>query len=129
MAGGFTAGLRTDPDPNVGSVEFLASQHYSVKRSGITLDAEQVTADENGDKIVAGGTVLYLHDATGKYAPAAAEGGTGADAKGLLFAGDVNLRDGDTIAGMLIHGSVLEARCTGVDETVKGALAGRITFQ
>jgi len=40
----------------------------------------------------------------------------------------VNLKDGDVICGMLIHGSVLEARCTGVDDAAKTALS-QISFQ
>lgn len=127
--GGFTAGLTTNRDPLSGSVEFLASQHYMVKRGGITLDASAFTADENGDKIVRGGTVLYLNSSTGKYSATAGTTGDDAKAKGLLFAGDLNVRDGDTVAGLLIHGSVLEARCTGVTDTVKTDLGDRIIFQ
>jgi len=129
--GGFTAGLTTQRDPLSGSVEFLASQNYTVKRSGITLDASAVTADADGNKIVRGGTVLYLNSSTGKYAPTPAEGATGdvAAPKGLLFAGDINLADGDTVAGLLIQGSVVEARCTGVTAEVKAALGDRIIFQ
>ena len=126
--GGFTAGLTTNRDPLSGSVEFLASQNYTVKRAGITLDASAVTADEDGNKIVKGGTVLYLNDSSGKYAPSAAEGATGdaAAPKGLLFAGDVNLADGDVVAGLLVQGSVIEARCTGVTDT---AALPHIVFQ
>ncbi|MFE2751569.1 hypothetical protein ACFXGA_06150 [Actinosynnema sp. NPDC059335] len=129
--GGFTAGLKTVADPLSPSVEFLASQDYTVKRSGITLDATAVAADGAGNKIVKGGTVLYRHAATGKYAPAPAGGATGTDAeaKGLLFAGDVNLRDGDVVCGMLIRGSVYEARCTGVTSAVKTALGDKILWQ
>ena len=126
--GGFTAGITTTRDPLSGSVEFLASQNYTVKRAGITLDSAAVTADEDGNKIVKGGTVLYLNESTGKYAPSAAEGALGdaAAPKGLLFAGDVNLADGDTVAGLLIAGSVIEARCTGVTDT---AALPNIIFQ
>jgi hypothetical protein len=46
--GGFTAGLQTVADPLSPSVEFLASQDYTVKRSGITIDAAAVTADGDG---------------------------------------------------------------------------------
>lgn len=132
--GGFTAGLATEPQADTSSVEFLASQHYYTKRGGITLDSTAVTADADGNKIVKGGTVLSKDDATGKYVPYAdpagdGTGGTG-DAAGLLFAGDINLAGGDVVAGLLMHGSVLEARCTGVTQAVKeSALASRITFQ
>lgn len=129
--GGFTPKLQTTQDPLQSSVEFLASQDYTVKRSGITLDAAAVAADDDGNKIVKGGTVLYKHATTGKYGPAIQSGATGADAdaKGLLFPGDVNLAGGDVITGMLIRGSVLEARCTGVTADVKTALGDRIIWQ
>lgn len=48
-------------------------------------------------------------------------------AAGILLE-SVNLKDGDTVTGMLIHGSVLEARCTGVDTAAKTALS-QIVFQ
>jgi hypothetical protein len=227
--GGFTPGLKTEQDPLQSSVEFLASQDYTVKRGGITLDSTTITADSDGNKIVKGGTVLYKRAATGKYTPATSQevqtvtvtgaptggtftltyagqttaaivynataaavrtalealsnlapgdvtvtgsaggpwtvtftgggdvaqmtadgtaltggttpsvtvttttagGGTGEDAvaKGLLFPGDVNLADGDVITGMLIRGSVLEARCTGVTAQVKTDLGDRIIWQ
>jgi hypothetical protein len=129
--GGFTAGLHTTADPLSPSVEFLASQDYTVKRGGITLDAAAVTADANGDKIVKGGTVVYRHPTTGKYGPAIEAGATGdnAAAKGFTFAGDVNLRYGDVVLGMLIRGSVYEARCTGVTAAVKTALGDKILWQ
>ena len=129
--GGFRAGLKTIQDPLGASVEFLASEDYTLKRSGVTLDASAVAADADGNKIVRGGTVLYRRAATGKYAPTPAGGATGADAqaKGLLFAGDVNLRDGDLVVGMMLRGSVYEARCTGVTTDVKTALGDKIIWQ
>lgn len=239
MSGGYTPGLRTEPVDLGPSFDFLASEHYSVKRSGITLDAALVTADADGNKIVKGGTVLGKVTATGKYGPylhqtnevqrvaitGAPTGGTftltfsgqttaaiaynatatavadalralsninnadveaaggplpatavdvtfqgqytGTDvaqmtatssltggttpavsvttttagganpaspdgrevAAGILFAGDLNLANGDTICGLLLHGSVLRARCTGVDAAAETDLSGRIWFQ
>jgi hypothetical protein len=238
MSGGYTPGLRTEPVDLGPSFDFLASEHHSVKRAGITLDSTLVTADADGNKIVKGGSVLGKVTATGKYGPylhstnevqrvevtAATDGtftltfdgqttaaiaynaaaadmqtaleglpniasgdvtatggplstapvdvefagqylgtdvpqmtsdntnlvGTGAAATvttvtaggaevtggdgrevatGILFAGDLNLRHGDVICGLMVHGSVLEARCTGVDPAAKADLAGRIWFQ
>jgi hypothetical protein len=227
-SGGFRAGLVEVQDPLQSSVEFLASQDYTVKRSGITIDSTTVTADADGNKIVKGGTALYKRAATGKYTPVTSQeiqtvtvtgsptggtftltysgqttagiaynataaavrtalealsniavgdvtvtgsaggpytvtftaggdvaqmtasgasltggsspgvtvatatgGGTGADAvaKGLLFPGDVNLRYGDVVAGLLIRGSVIEARCTGITSQVKTDLGDRFIWQ
>lgn len=239
MSGGYSPGLTTEP-VNLGpSFDFLASEHYSVKRSGITLDSTLVPADADGNKIVKGGTVLGKVTATGKYGPylqstnevqniamggtvtggsftltfdgvgptaaipwdataaqvqSALEGlsniasgdvvvtggpfpGTSVDvefvgrytgtdvpqmvvtssltgtsptitvttttaggaevtggdgrevAEGILFAGDINLAGGDVICGLMLHGSVLQARCSRVDPGAKADLAGRIWFQ
>ena len=231
MSGGFTPGLRTVSDGVTAEASFLASEHGIVKRAGVTLAASLVSADGDGNKIVAAGTVLGKVTATGLYGPYGentnesqtvtvdATGGTftltfdgettGAIAENAaaatvqtallalsnLNAGDVsvtgsaggpftvtfsgqyadtnvpaltadpasltggagtvviatdpaggstvsdgrevaagillesvNLKDGDTVAGMLIHGSVLEARCTGVDNAAKTALS-QISFQ
>lgn len=132
FGGGYRPGLQTITDPLGAQVEFLASEHYMVKQSGVTLDSAAVTADGNGNKIVKAGTVLFRHAATGKYGPAIQAGATGADAeaKGLLFAGDVNLRYGDLVVGLLIHGSVKEARVTGLTAALKTNLVTMgISFQ
>lgn len=240
MSGGYSPGLTTEP-VNLGpSFDFLASEHYSVKRGGITLDSTLVTADADGNKIVKGGTALGKVTATGKYGPylqstnevqqvsmggtvtsgsftltfdgvgptaaipwdataaqvqSALEGlsniasgdvvvtggplpGTAVDvefvgrytgtdvpqmtadgtnlggtsptvgvttttaggaepaggdgrevAQGILFAGDINLAGGDVICGLMLHGSVLQARCFRIDPGAKNDLAGRIWFQ
>ena len=128
--GGFTAGLTTTSDPLSGSVEFLASQHYQVKRGGITVDASVISADAEGNKVIKGGTVMGKVTANGKYAPYASGATDGTETPvGILFAGDINVRDGDTVAGLLLHGSVIEARCTGVTAAAKTALGSRIIFQ
>lgn len=131
FGGGFVPGLRVERDDLDASADFLASEHYMVKRGGVTLDASLVPADANGDRIILGGTLLGKVTTTGFYGPYsnAQVDGRGTST-GLLFPGDLNLRHGDTmLAGMLIHGSVLEARCTGVDEAAKTDLAGRVIFQ
>jgi len=127
---GFRPSLKTTSQ-NVGpEAEFLASEHMMVKRVGVTLDASTVGADANGNKILRKGTVLAKIHSSGKYRAysnglAADAGGT---AEGFLLE-TVNLRDGDVICGMLSHGSVLEARVSGLDASGKADLAGRIVFQ
>lgn len=133
FGGGYRPGLVTITDPVSSHAEFLASQNYTVKRAGITLAAAAWTADSNGDKIVKGGTVLALATGgthVGKYVPYVNAGANGAGTPaGLLFAGDLNLRYGDLTASLLIDGSVMEARLTGLDSGAKTALAPHFTFQ
>lgn len=130
FGGGFTAGLRSqemDIDP---TVDWLASEHFSVKRVGITIDYTTVTADADGRRIIKGGTVLGKITASGKYAPYDNTLANGREvATGLLFPGDLNVQHGDMVAALLTHGSALEARCTGVDAAAKTDLVGRIWFQ
>ncbi len=125
----YNPAIKTESLGVTAEINFLASEHAMVKRSGITLDNTQVVADGSGDKFIVAGTVLGVVTATGKYGPYdnAAVDGT-AVAIGFLFE-TANLRDGDVTAGMLIHGSVLEARVTGVDAAAKVDLAGSIIFQ
>lgn len=240
FGGGFSPGLREadlDIDP---TVDWLASEHFSVKRAGITIDYTTVTADADGRRIIRGGTAMGKIAASGKYGPylpqtnevqqvsitgsptggtftltwsgqttaaipynataaqvkaalealsninpgdvdttggvlpgtavsvtfkgqyigtdvaamtasgAGLTGGTSPDVAistttagganpgspdgrevgvGLLFPGDLNVQWGDTVAGLLTHGSAIEARCTGVDSAFKTDVAGRIWFQ
>lgn len=132
MSGGFTPGLRRTKDPLSGHINILASQHMMVKSVGITLDASLVAADADGNKIVKNGTLVGLVTATGKYGPYAPDAIDGREDHanvGIIFNGGVNLRDGDTITGMMMHGSVLKARLTGLDATAQTALESRIIFQ
>lgn len=240
FGGGYSPGLRRsslDIDP---SVDWLASEHYQVKRAGATIDYTTVPADSDGRRIIKGGTALGKITATGKYGPYLAQtnevqtvtvtgtptsgtytltfsgqttagipfnataaqvqtalealsnievgdvtvtggphpgtaivvtfkgqyigtdvaalvknasglgGGTSPDVTvstttagganppsadgretgvGFLFPGDINVEFGDAVVGVLLHGSVLEARCTGVDAAFKADVAGRISFQ
>lgn len=138
MSGGFNPSLRRSDVQISGGAHFLASEHYSVKRSGITLSAALVDADENGDKILAAGTFVAptsSGDEIGKYGPfddAATDGREEPDTStsGYLLE-SVNLDEGDVITGLIIHGSVLSARVTPspVPAAVAEAVAGRITFQ
>lgn len=68
------------------------------------------------------GTVVIATD------PQGAAGATGIETAAGILLETANLKDGDVIAGMLIHGSVLEVRCTGVDAAAKSALS-QISFQ
>lgn len=111
---------------------FIASEHLMGKRVGVTLDSTVVGADANGDKILTAGTVLQKITATGKYGPYNATEDDGRE----LITGDlaflretVNLRNGDEAVGVLLHGSVIEARTSGVTSSVKTSLSGRIVFQ
>lgn len=134
MSGGFTAGLKRSSVTITGGPSFLASEQYTAKRGGITLDAATVTADANGDKIIKAGTFVSRITATGKYGPYATGASDGRqtpsdDTSGYLPEG-VNLRDGDVICGVFISCSVLSARVTPTpDATIKAACKGRIIFQ
>lgn len=132
MAGGFRPNLKTEAPTVTEEASFLASEHIGAKRVGATLDNTLVTADADGDKILKAGTLVSQVDATGKYGPydsAATDGRENiTDSDGFIVE-SVNLRDGDVIVGLLIHGSVLNARVTGVDQAAKDQLSGRILFQ
>lgn len=138
MSGGFNPALKRSDVQISGGAHFLASEHYSVKRAGITLSAALVTADANGDKILAAGTFVTPTTSgaeLGKYGTfdsAVLDGRETPDANtsGYLLE-SVNLDEGDVITGLLIHGSVLTARVTPtpVPAAITDAVAGRITFQ
>ena len=134
MSGGFTPGLKRTDVALTGGASFLASEQMMVKRGGITLDATLVTADGLGDKVLKAGTFVAKVTANGKYgiyASGAADGRQlpGKDTSGYLLE-SVNLRDGDVICGLLIGGSVLEARVIpAVDATIRTAVSGRVLFQ
>jgi len=111
-------------------VEFLASEHFTVKRVGITLDASLVGADANGDKILKKGTVLGRVTSTGRYGAynsGDSPAGTGT-ALGFLVE-SVNLKYGNAVTGMIISGSVIGQRCSGLDSGALADLAGPFTFQ
>lgn len=136
----FGGGIRSKPglvkitDPLSGQLEYLASEDFTVKRSGITLLASAFAADGAGNRIVRQGTVLAVLTGTadvGKYVPYADAGANGAGtAAGFLHAGDLNLRDMEwCLAGLCITGSVIAARCTGLTATARTQLAPHFTFQ
>jgi len=127
--GGYRPSLKSQDLGVSEEVDFRASIHGTHKRGGITIDASTVTADSNGDKIIGKGAVLGLVDSSGKYrvysnALAADAGGTAA---GFLVH-SVNLRDGDVPADLLVGGSVIAARCSGLDVSARADLA-HVIFQ
>lgn len=128
-SGGFNPSLKTVSDDVSVEASFLASEHIVVKRDGATFDSSIPGADANGYKILDAGTVVGVVTATGKYGAYDNTANDGrATAVGILVEG-INLRDGDVIAGVLLHGSVLEARCSGIDAGGKADLIGQIIFQ
>jgi hypothetical protein len=128
--GGFVAGLKRTDWAVTGGATFLASEHYMAKRSGITLDSTAVSADGNGNKIVKAGTFVVPNAGTGKYAPYGGTGTPDPDKSGYTFE-SVNLRDGDVVCGIVLHGSVYRYRVTpsSIDAATRTATAGRILFQ
>lgn len=132
MSGGFTPKLVSKTDPLSGQLNVLASEHMMVKSIGVTLDSTLWTADANGDKLVLNGHIVAKVTATGKYGPytpGATNGLQDADTAGIIFHGGCNLKDGDTLVGILMHGSVLEARVSGLDAGGRTKLKTRIIFQ
>lgn len=135
MSGGFSPSLKRSDVEISGEAHFLASENYTVKRSGITLDASVVDADADGNKILVRGTFVTPITASGKYGPYDADAEDGREAADPNVSGylpeSVNLRDGDVVCGLFIHGSVLAARVTPspVPEAIATAVAGRISFQ
>lgn len=133
FGGGFRPGL-VKVERSLGPfTEFLASEKYMVKNTGITLASSLVAAAGDGTKLIKAGTVLGKLTAgaeIGKYAPYADAGTDGLDtAVGLLFAGDINLQWGDVTASLMIGGSVWEARVTGLTAAAKTDLAPHFIFQ
>lgn len=128
--GGFTPGYRRRPPALEYSFDFLASQHYTVKRAGITIDHTTVPLNDDDMRVIKGGTVMGKITASGKYGPYDATATDGRQtALGFLLAGDIRVDAGDTTAGLMISGSVLEARVVGLTAAAKTALAPHFLFQ
>ena len=111
------------------SASFLASEHMMVKRVGITMDADLMTADANGNKFLMAGTALGMVTATELYGPYDDGLGDGRETGVGILLNDINLRYGDVHAGMMVHGSVIADRCIGVDANFQTDLKGAIIFQ
>lgn len=131
-SGGFGPQLVTTSLGITEEAEFLASEHRMVKRSGITLDFATIPLS-GSDRPLVKGTALAKITASGKYGPYDAGALDGRQTPGEDDAGylleSINAKNGDVICGMLLHGSVLDARTTGDDATFKTAVRHRITFQ
>lgn len=116
--GGFNPNL-ISTDFGHASASFLASEHSMSKRIGITLDADLMTADSNGNKYLMAGTAIGKVTASGLYGPYNNGLGDGRQTGVGLLEHDVNLKYGDIIASIMVHGSAIEARCIGVDSNFK----------
>lgn len=129
---GFRPSLRTTSDGVTREASFLASEHMMVKRIGVTLDSGAFgAADGDGNIVVKAGTVLGAITASGKYGPydAAVDPADGTETAVGFLLETVNLRHGDVVTGLMLHGSVLRARVTGLDAGAEADMAGRIVFQ
>jgi len=125
--GGFNPNL-ISTDFGHASASFLASEHGMAKRIGVTLDADLMTADSNGNKYLMAGTAIGKVTASGLYGPYNNGLSDGREVGKGLLEHDVNLKYGDVVASIMIHGSVIEDRCIGVDATFKTDLPN-IIFQ
>lgn len=92
-------------------------------------------ADTNVAQMTASGSGLTGGSTPGVTVATAAGGGDAGtptldpDVSGYVLE-SYNVKDGDVVGGILIHGSVLKARVTPApDATIRAALKGRITFQ
>ena len=116
--GGFNPNL-ISTDFGHASASFLASEHGMAKRVGITLDADLMTADSNGNKYLMAGTAIGKVTASGLYGPYNNGLSDGREVGKGLLEHDVNLKYGDVTASLMIHGSAIEDRCIGVDSAFK----------
>lgn len=116
--GGFNPNL-ISTDFGHASASFLASEHSMSKRCGITIDADLLTADANGNKYLMGGTTIGKVTATGLYGPYNDGLSDGREVGIGILEHDINCKTGDQVASIIIHGSVIEARCIGVDAAFK----------
>lgn len=116
--GGFNPNL-ISTDFGHASASFLASEHSMSKRIGITLDADTMTADSNGNKYLMAGTAIGKITASGLYGPYNNGLSDGREVGVGLLEHDVNLKYGDIGASIMIHGSAIEARCIGVNAAFK----------
>jgi hypothetical protein len=119
---------RSSADVITDEAEFLASEFFTVKRGGATFDHTTVDANGDGDRILRKGTVVAALD-TGKYGLYDNGGSGGAEIAVGFSMESHNVRDGDAILGVVISGSVIADRCSGLDANAKTDLANHFTFQ
>lgn len=116
--GGFNPNL-ISTDFGHASASFLASEHGMSKRCGITLLYSLVPADSNGNRYLMGGTAIGKVTSSGKYGPYNNGLSDGREVGVGILEHDVNLIYGDIITSIILHGSVIEDRCIGVDAAFK----------
>lgn len=122
--GGFRPGLTTKSQGVTAESSFLASEHYMVKRGGITVDASTVGANANGDKILKRGTAMGKITSSGKFRAYVNSNNDGSETAVGLLMETINLRDGDVVCGLMIHGSAILSRTSGLDASGKADLTG-----
>jgi len=116
--GGFSPNL-ISTDFGHASASFLASEHVMVKRCGIVIDADTLTADSNGNKYLMAGTAMGKITSSGLYGPYNNGLGDGRETGVGILMHDVELKWGDVAASIMLHGSVIEDRCIGIDSGFK----------
>lgn len=131
--GGWTPALKKTSQNVNYEADFLASEKFTAKRGGITIDSASITADGNGNKIVKKGQLmckLTSGGSVGKYAPFNAAGTHGEQTvndDSVYLLESMNCRDGDVVCGAVIQGAVLKSRVT--PSSTFAALQGRIIFE
>lgn len=125
----FNPKIRTSSVGVSSEYEFLASEHGMYKRAGATFDSTIPGADADGNKFLLKGTTVGKITASGKYGAYDNAASDGREVAAGFLLETINLKDGDVIAGIIIHGSVLEARVSGLDASGKVDLAGAFLFQ
>ena len=131
-SGGFSPTLKTVSDGVTAEASIFASEHKISKRAGITLAAGSVGADANGDKILRAGTVIgefTSGDYEGLYGAYNNSHSDGTETAVGILPQTVNLRDGDVVSDLVLHGSFIESRLSGLDSNAKTDLAGRMIWQ
>jgi len=118
MRGGFNPNL-ISTDFGHASASFLASEHSISKRIGITIDADTLDADSNGNKYLMAGTAMGMITTSELYGPYCNTNDDGRETGIGILEHDVELKYGDVAASILMHCAVIEDRCIGVDAAFK----------
>lgn len=128
-SGGFNPKLVTKTVGVGREASILASEHNISVREGITLDASTVSADADGNKILIKGTVIGKIANNGKFGAYSNDHNDGREVAVGILPESVNLRDGDVITSLYLHGSFIESRLSGLDSGAKTDLLGRFVWQ
>ena len=118
MRGGFNPNL-ISTDFGHASASFLASEHSISKRIGITIDADTLDADSNGNKYLMAGTAMGMITTSELYGPYCNTNDDGRETGIGILEHDVELKYGDVAASILMHCAAIEDRCIGVDAAFK----------